>query len=318
LQYEQISDNRVSLKTMNDDLDPKLLHLYRQLPKEQPSQAVDMAILQAAQQAMATKIYWRPVWGIAASLVMMSSLVWYWQAQQPQELTRAVAVSASSSKPMMESVAKPVEQDEQAVNLLSTDNLSAAPTIEQKLAKKSESLAKAKVQNSPQAINQLEELAAAPAPVMSVEKTQQLNEQMMADKTVVAKEEIESPLAASAVVAEAAPSLRAKQKLTQDTTVNHQQSIERIKQVFEKNFAELNNVYQQSVKNNPNHEQGEVRFKLIVVTNGTVTQCKIVSSDLNNPELEAKLVEIVKKFNFGEATEVWQGTYPVYFLESTQ
>ncbi len=301
---------------MNDDLDPKLLHLYRQLPKEQPSQAVDMAILQAAQQAMVTKTYWRPVWGIAASLVMMSSLVWYWQAQQPQELSRAVAVSASSPKPMMESVAKPIEQDEQAVNLLSTDNLSAAPIIEQKPAKKSESLAKTKAQNPPQVINELQELAAAPAPVMSVEKPQQLNEQMMADKTVVAKEEIESPLAASAMVEEAAPSLRAKQKLTKDTTLNNQQPIERIRRIFEKNFAELNKVYQQTVKENVNHEQGVVRFKLTVATNGAVIQCKIASSHLNNPELEAKLAEIVKTFNFGEATEEWKGTYPVYFVDN--
>ena len=301
---------------MNDDLDPKLLHLYRQLPKEQPSQAVDMAILQAAQQAMVTKTYWRPVWGIAASLVMMSSLVWYWQAQQPQELSRAVAVSASSPKPMMESVAKPIEQDEQAVNLLSTDNLSAAPIIEQKPAKKSESLAKTKAQNPPQVINELQELAAAPAPVMSVEKHQQLNEQMMADKTVVAKEEIESPLAASAMVEEAAPSLRAKQKLTKDTTLNNQQPIERIRRIFEKNFAELNKVYQQTVKENVNHEQGVVRFKLTVATNGAVIQCKIASSHLNNPELEAKLAEIVKTFNFGEATEEWKGTYPVYFVDN--
>jgi hypothetical protein len=276
-----------------------------------------MAILQAAQQAMATKIYWRPVWGIAASLVMMSSLVWYWQAQQPQELSRAVAVSASSPKPMMESVAKPAKQDEQAVNLLSTDNLSAAPTIEQKLAKKSESLAKAKVQNSPQAINQLEELAAAPAPVMSVEKPQQLNEQMMANKAVVAKEEIESRLAASVMVEEAAPSLRAKQKLTKETIFNNQQPIERIRRIFEKNFAELNDVYQQTVKENANYEQGVVRFKLTVATNGAVIQCKIASSDLNNPELEAKLAEIVKTFNFGEATEEWKGTYAVYF-DNTQ
>lgn len=217
---------------------------------------------------------------------------------------------------MMESVAKPIEQDEQAVNLLSTDNLSAAPIIEQKPAKKSESLAKTKAQNPPQVINELQELAAAPAPVMSVEKPQQLNEQMMADKTVVAKEEIESPLAASAMVEEAAPSLRAKQKLTKDTTLNNQQPIERIRRIFEKNFAELNKVYQQTVKENVNHEQGVVRFKLTVATNGAVIQCKIASSHLNNPELEAKLAEIVKTFNFGEATEEWKGTYPVYFVDN--
>ncbi|HNC03614.1 MAG TPA: AgmX/PglI C-terminal domain-containing protein [Agitococcus sp.] len=304
---------------MNDDLDPKLQHLYRQIPKEQPSQAVDSAILQAAQQSIANKTYWRPVWGIAASVVMMSSMVWYWQAQQPQELARAVAVSASLPKPMMESVAKPVEQDEQAVNLLSTDNLSAAPTIEQKPAKKSESLAKTKAQNPPQVINELKELAAAPAPVMSVEKPQQLNKQMMADKNIVAKEEIESPLAASTVakLEQTSSSLRVKQSLNKTTESHNQQAIERIRRVFEKNFVELNSVYQQALKEDANLEQGVVHFKLIIDEKGTVASCMVASSTLNNPELEAKFVEIVKKFNFGEATEEWKGTYPVYF-DNTQ
>jgi len=250
---------------------------------------------------------------------MMSSLVCYWQAQQPQELSRAVAVSASSPKPMMESVAKSVKQDEQAVNLLSTDNLSAAPTIEQKPAKKSESLAKTKAQNPPQVINELKELAAAPAPVMSVEKPQQLNKQMMADKNIVAKEEIESPLAASTVakLEQTSSSLRVKQSLNKTTESHNQQAIERIRRVFEKNFVELNSVYQQALKEDANLEQGVVHFKLIIDEKGTVASCMVASSTLNNPELEAKFVEIVKKFNFGEATEEWKGTYPVYF-DNTQ
>lgn len=299
---------------MNDDLDPKLLHLYRQLPKEQPSQAVDMAILHAAQQAIAPKTYWRPVWGIAASVVMMSSLVWYWQAQQPQELSRAVAVSAAPSAPMMESVAKPAEQDEQRANVLTTDNPSAAPAIEETPAKKSVSLSKTTAQNLPQALNELKELATAPtpAPVMSTERYQELDEQMMADKTIAAKKEAELPLAENTTLPP--PSLSAKQKLTKDTALNNQQAIERIKQVFEKNMTELNRVYQQAITENPSLKQGIVRFKLIIDTNGTVIDCNIAASDLNQPDLEATFVEIVKKFNFGEAHESWSGTYPISFV----
>lgn len=309
---------------MNDDLDPKLLHLYRQLPKEQPSQAVDVAILQAAQQAIATKTYWRPVWGLAASVVMMSSLVWYWQAQQPQELSRAVAVSASPTAPIIEeSVAKPVEQDEQDANLLTTDKLSAAPPVAEKPAKKTESLAKAKMQASTeqQALNELKEEFALSAPAAVVEQKNDVEADLLSD--VKQEEPVAAKLMASPRVEERAA---LKAELSQERlgaqakeNINiYKHRVEQVKQVFATNFSQLNVVYQQAVKENANHEQGVVRFKLIVDKNGIVTFCKVASSNLNNPELEAKLVEIVKKFNFGEATEEWRGTYPVYFVYNVQ
>lgn len=308
---------------MNDDLDPKLLHLYRQLPKEQPSQAVDVAILQAAQQAMTTKTYWRPVWGLAASVVMMSSLVWYWQAQQPQELTRAVAVSASPTPIMEESVAEPVEQDEQGANLLTTDKLSAAPPVAEKPAKKTDSLAKAKIQASTeqQALNELKEEFAPSAPAAVVEQKNDAEADLLADvkqEKPVAAKLMASPRVEERAALKAEPSQERLGAQAKENINIYKHRAEQVRQVFATNFSQLNVIYQQTVKENANHEQGVVRFKLIVDKNGVVTFCKVASSNLNNPELEAKLVEIVKKFNFGEATEEWRGTYPVYFVYNVQ
>jgi len=110
-----------------------------------------------------------------------------------------------------------------------------------------------------------------------------------------------------------AEGLSAKLNQTQDKNINNQRTPEQVRVVFEKNSAQFNVVYQQALKEDANLEQGVVRFKLIIDEKGTVASCMVASSTLNNPELEAKFVEIVKKFNFGEATEEWKGTYPVYF-----
>ena len=50
---------------------------------------------------------------------------------------------------------------------------------------------------------------------------------------------------------------------------------------------------------------------------GRVTDCKIVSSELNSPEVETKLIARVKLLNFGKRdVEVMVVTYPIDFLPS--
>ena len=313
---------------MNDDLDPKLLHIYQQIPKEQPSQAVDSAILQAAQQPIANKTYWRPVWGIAASVVMMSSLVWYWQAQQPQELTRAVAVSEPQAAEAPPAVTDEVRFEERAVIAADdftddtqskkeviaekkiTSNKPAAPSLQAKsLISNNENLAfKEELKQSP-----------AAAPVAALEKPQPESDLLglpPPQKTKAVRKMAASPSledgGASSLEAKS-EELNTKINVPQAISSNNQIAIERVRGVFNKNFAQLNTVYQQAFKEDANLEQGVVRFKLIIDEKGTVASCMVASSTLNNPELEAKFVEIVKKFNFGEAIEEWRGTYPVYF-----
>jgi TonB family protein len=88
---------------------------------------------------------------------------------------------------------------------------------------------------------------------------------------------------------------------------------EDIRRIFDQNGGRLNNAYQRALKDDPSME-GTVRLKLTVDPSGKVLSCEIASSALNNPELEAKILSIVKGFNFGEDNvEVWKGTYPVNF-----
>ena len=63
--------------------------------------------------------------------------------------------------------------------------------------------------------------------------------------------------------------------------------------------------------------QGKVVMELTIAPNGNVVKCRIVSSELNNPTLERKLVSRVKLFRFA-AKDVAQVTvsYPIDFLPS--
>ena len=311
---------------MNDDLDPKLLHLYRQIPKEQPSQAVDSAILQAAQQSIANKTYWRPVWGIAASVVMMSSMVWYWQAQQPQELARAVAVSAPPPQ------AKPVPQKSFEDNAKHENAVMAADdfgsihdqVVDEKVTDNKPAERALLSAKSKQELVQTEELRQLPAaaPVISLEKTQAEADALVAEPQaeqakqarVMASPAITDNL--SAKREKKAEGLSAKLNQTQDKNINNQRTPEQVRAVFEKNFAQFNTIYQQALKDNPSLGEGKVHFSLIVATNGEVVECKITFSTLNNSELESKIIELAKLLRFGQAEQVWQGEYSMSFYKS--
>ncbi|PTQ88173.1 AgmX/PglI C-terminal domain-containing protein [Agitococcus lubricus] len=88
---------------------------------------------------------------------------------------------------------------------------------------------------------------------------------------------------------------------------------ENIRRVFDQNGGRLNQAYQRALKDDPSME-GTIKLKLTIDPSGKVTNCEVASSDLNNPDLENKIVAMVKGFNFGEDNvEVWKGQYPVNF-----
>ena len=88
---------------------------------------------------------------------------------------------------------------------------------------------------------------------------------------------------------------------------------EDIRRIFDQNGGRLNSAYQRALKDDPSME-GTIRLKLVVDPSGKVVSCEVASSELNNAELESKIVSIVKSFNFGDDdVEVWKGTYPVNF-----
>lgn len=79
---------------MSEDLDPKLRELYARIPKDEPSAAVDKAILEAAVKPLVVgrSQAWLLSFGAVASVVVVSSLVVYLQARSPERLQQAVAV----------------------------------------------------------------------------------------------------------------------------------------------------------------------------------------------------------------------------------
>ncbi|HEX5276179.1 MAG TPA: AgmX/PglI C-terminal domain-containing protein [Fluviicoccus sp.] len=86
---------------------------------------------------------------------------------------------------------------------------------------------------------------------------------------------------------------------------------EEIRYVFNKYSAKIDSAYARALKDDPSLE-GTISLRLVIDPNGSVTSCEVASSELNNPELEAKIVAIVKSFNFGEdSVEVWKGKFPV-------
>jgi protein TonB len=88
---------------------------------------------------------------------------------------------------------------------------------------------------------------------------------------------------------------------------------EDIRRVFDQNGARLFSAYNRALKDDPSME-GVVRLQLTIDPSGKVTACEIASSQLNNPELESKIVALVKGLNFGaDEVEVWNGKYPLNF-----
>ncbi len=91
---------------------------------------------------------------------------------------------------------------------------------------------------------------------------------------------------------------------------------EEIERVFQQNKGAIFSLYNRELRKDPTL-QGKVVMELTIAPDGKVVKCRIVSSELNNPELEHKLVSRVKLFRFA-AKDVAQVTvsYPIDFLPS--
>lgn len=93
-------------------------------------------------------------------------------------------------------------------------------------------------------------------------------------------------------------------------------SIEDVKLVFERNKGAIYAIYNRALREEPSL-QGKVVLKLTIAPSGGVVDCRIESSELKTPELEAKLLARIRQFDFG-AKDVDQMivTWPVDFLPS--
>ena len=72
---------------------------------------------------------------------------------------------------------------------------------------------------------------------------------------------------------------------------------EEIELVFDKNKSAIYAMYSRALRDNP-ALQGKVVLEVTIAASGEVTQCRVISSELGDPELERKLVARVKMFRF--------------------
>ncbi|MCW8934371.1 MAG: AgmX/PglI C-terminal domain-containing protein [Gammaproteobacteria bacterium] len=93
---------------------------------------------------------------------------------------------------------------------------------------------------------------------------------------------------------------------------------EEIQIVFDRYKAALYRIYNRELRKNPTL-QGKIVLKLTIEPNGSVSACSIESTDMDSKDLEKKIVERVKKFNFGAKEDVPAITilYPIDFLPAT-
>jgi hypothetical protein len=90
---------------------------------------------------------------------------------------------------------------------------------------------------------------------------------------------------------------------------------EEIQIVFDRYKAALYRIYNNALRKDPTL-RGKMLMRICIEPNGEVSLCKVESTDLASPELVAKIVERVKRFNFGPKEGVQSMTilYPIDFL----
>ena len=90
---------------------------------------------------------------------------------------------------------------------------------------------------------------------------------------------------------------------------------EEIQIVFDRYKAALYRIYNRELRKDPT-VRGKILLRISIETSGAVSMCKVESTDLASPELVAKIVARIKRFNFGPKEGVPKITilYPIDFL----
>ncbi len=93
---------------------------------------------------------------------------------------------------------------------------------------------------------------------------------------------------------------------------------EEIQIVFDRYKSALYRIYNRELRKNPTL-QGKMVLRLTIEPDGKVSACTVDSSDMDAPELDKKIADRVKKFNFGAKDGVPAITilYPIDFLPAT-
>jgi periplasmic protein TonB len=87
-----------------------------------------------------------------------------------------------------------------------------------------------------------------------------------------------------------------------------------VAQTLDSNKSAIFALYTRALRDNPDL-QGKVVLKLVIAPTGDVISCDVVSSELNNPELERKLVARIKLIRFpAQDVETLTVTHPIEFF----
>jgi protein TonB len=104
--------------------------------------------------------------------------------------------------------------------------------------------------------------------------------------------------------------------LQKDGSGKASRSIEDVRLVFDRNKGSIYSIYNRALREEPGL-QGKVVLKLTIAPSGGVVDCRIESSELHAPELEAKLLARIRQFDFGSKdVNSLTLSYPVDFLPS--
>ncbi|WP_417514956.1 AgmX/PglI C-terminal domain-containing protein [Marinobacter sp.] len=111
----------------------------------------------------------------------------------------------------------------------------------------------------------------------------------------------QTPVAASGPAPDKAPSMG-------------ERAMSNIRQVFDSGKTALYSLYQRELRQDPTLA-GKVLLELVIEPDGSVSACKVVSSELESPALEQKIAMRVRLFNFGaDRVEARKVRFPIDFL----
>jgi len=92
--------------------------------------------------------------------------------------------------------------------------------------------------------------------------------------------------------------------------------MEELRLVFERNKGKIYGIYNRALREDPSL-QGKVVVELKIAPSGAVESVRMVSSELHSPETEAKLLALIRQFDFGaKDVDTLVVSYPLDFLPS--
>lgn len=113
---------------------------------------------------------------------------------------------------------------------------------------------------------------------------------------------------------EAPPPVQKTETATADKPASR--TLEELRRVFDANKAALYAIYSRALRQNPSL-QGQILLELTIEPSGQVSHCRVLSSELGDPELERRILARVKLFDFGsKKVKAETFTWPLDFLPS--